>query len=52
MSISGGKDMLKTITLGTCVSIQGTFVKALPDGRIIVQVGQRIFAGMPVSKAA
>lgn len=42
--------MLRTIVLGSCVSVQGTFVKSMPDGRIAVKVDDTIFAGMPVSK--
>jgi hypothetical protein len=41
--------VLKTITLGTCVSVQGIFVRALTDGKIMVRVGDRIFTGRPVS---
>ncbi len=44
--------MLRTIILGTCVSIQGTFVRALPNGRIAVRVGKTIYEGRPVSAAA
>jgi hypothetical protein len=44
--------MLRTIVVGSCVSIQGIFVKALPDGRIAVKVGDRIYSGNPVAKAA
>lgn len=44
--------MLKTITIGTCISVQGTFVRALSNGKIAVQVGQRIFEGTPVSSKA
>lgn len=40
--------MLKTIMIGTCISVQGTFVKALNNGKIAVQVGQRVFEGVPV----
>lgn len=40
--------MLKTITMGSCISVQGTFVRALGNGKIAVQVGQRIFEGTPV----
>ncbi len=42
--------MLRTITLGSCVSIQGTFVRAMPDGRIAVQVDNTIYSGVPVTK--
>lgn len=44
--------MLKTITIGSCVSIQGTFERQLDNGKILVRVGERIFAGMPVTKQA
>ena len=44
--------MLRTITVGSCVSIQGAFVKALPDGRIAVRVGNTVYKGYPVAKAA
>ena len=44
--------MLKTITLGTYVSVQGTFVRSLPNGKVEVRVGEKLFAGMPVSQTA
>ncbi len=44
--------MLRTITLGSCVSIQGFFVKALEDGRIVVRVGTRTFKGIPIGRTA
>jgi hypothetical protein len=44
--------MVKTITVGSCVSIQGMFVRALADGRIVVRVGQEEFAGRPVTASA
>ena len=44
--------MLRTIVVGSCVSIQGTYVRTLPDGRIAVRVGQKIYAGRPVQAAA
>jgi hypothetical protein len=40
--------MLKTILLGSCVSVQGVFVQAFADGRIAVRVGTKIFQGYPV----
>ncbi|MEQ6202892.1 hypothetical protein ABMC88_07535 [Sulfitobacter sp. HNIBRBA2951] len=42
--------MLRTITLGTCVSVQGTFVRAMPDGRIAVQVDNTVYSGVPITK--
>ncbi len=43
--------MLKTILLGSCVFVQGTFVRMLPDGRMSVNVDGRIFSGAPVKPA-
>lgn len=45
--------MLRTITIGSCVSIQGQYVRDLPDGRTVIRVGEREFVGTPVmTKAA
>ena len=44
--------MLRTITLGSCVSVQGTFVRQLDNGRIIVRVDEREFTGRPIKKTA
>lgn len=44
--------MLRTISIGTSVLVQGTFVCALPNGLIRVRVGKKFFTGRPVSKAA
>ncbi|MGR3571473.1 hypothetical protein [Brevirhabdus sp.] len=44
--------MLKTIMLGSCVSVQGTFLKKLADGKILISVGAQTFAGYPVSRTA
>ena len=40
--------MLRTIILGSCVSVQGVYVRTLSDGRILVRVGAREFVGQPV----
>jgi hypothetical protein len=40
--------MLRTITIGSCASIQGLMVGQLLDGRIIVRVYSRTFTGFPV----
>ena len=42
--------MLRTITLGSCVSVQGIFVKDLSNGHIAVKVDDKIYAGQPVSR--
>jgi hypothetical protein len=44
----GRFDVLKTIIVGSCMSVQGILEKSLPDGRISVRVGDRIFTGRPV----
>lgn len=43
--------MLRTIMIGTCVSIQGFFVKSLPDGKIVVRDGTSTYKGIPVKAA-
>jgi len=40
--------MFRAIRLGKYITVQGIFVKALPDGRIAVRDGNRLFAGFPV----
>ncbi|WP_341863245.1 hypothetical protein [Gymnodinialimonas sp. 57CJ19] len=42
--------MLTTVIIGTCVSIQGNFVKRLSSGLVIVRVGNQTFTGRPVSE--
>jgi hypothetical protein len=44
--------MLTTIIIGTCVSIQGNFVRKLANGMVIVRVGEQQFMGRPVGDAA
>ena len=44
--------MLRTIVLGSCVLVQGVFVRNLENGKIAVRVGAEIFEGCPVSQAA
>ena len=42
--------MLRTITVGSCVSIQGLLVGHMADGKIMVKVDERTFVGYPVTK--
>ncbi len=42
--------MLRTIAIGSCVSVQGVFVGATPDGRISVKVDNTVYSGVPISK--
>lgn len=44
--------MLRTITLGSCVSVQGTFIRQLDDGKIMVRVDEKTFVGIPVTSRA
>jgi hypothetical protein len=41
--------MLKTITIGNYLSVQGVFVKMLQDGLMVVRVGANTYAGRPVN---
>ncbi|WP_159441421.1 hypothetical protein [Gemmobacter megaterium] len=43
-----GENMIRTITLGSCVSVQGLFVRALGDGRIAIRDGDKTFVGRPI----
>ena len=40
--------MLRTITIGSTVQIQGVPVGLTSDGRLMVRDGQQVFAGQPV----
>ncbi|SFR35532.1 hypothetical protein [Litoreibacter janthinus] len=40
--------MLRTVMIGSCVSIQGIFVQALENGLIRIKVDDREFDGRPV----
>ena len=42
--------MLRTITQGSHISVQGTYVRDLKDGRILVRVGQKLYKGMPIGR--
>lgn len=41
--------MLRTISLGSCVSVQGLVVGKTNDGRLMVRVDDKTFVGWPVS---
>jgi hypothetical protein len=51
-SLWGDNHMIRTITMGSCVSVQGAFVRKLANGNIQVRVGERVFEGRPVGKTA
>lgn len=42
--------MLRTIALGSCVSVQGLVVGQLADGKIMVRVDEKTFVGYPVAQ--
>ncbi|HMO06291.1 MAG TPA: hypothetical protein PKD10_01415 [Paracoccaceae bacterium] len=44
--------MLRTITLGSCVSVQGIVVGHKPDGRVMIRVDEQVFVGVPVAPAS
>ena len=44
----GDRLMLRTITIGSCVSIQGLMVAKLADGKIVIRVDDKTYAGYPV----
>ena len=41
--------MLRTIAIGSCVSIQGLMVGQLDDGKVLVKVDDKTYAGYPVA---
>lgn len=41
--------MLKTISIGSCVSVQGIVVAQLSDGKVVVRVDEKNFVGYPVT---
>ncbi|MCB1336839.1 MAG: hypothetical protein KDK10_05070 [Maritimibacter sp.] len=43
--------MVRTVTVGNYISVQGLWVRNLADGRMVVRVGQEEFVGHPVAKA-
>jgi NADPH-dependent glutamate synthase beta subunit-like oxidoreductase len=48
-ALFGGRAcMLRTITVGSCVSVQGLVQAQLADGRVAVAVGDKTFVGYPV----
>ncbi len=41
--------MLRTISVGSYISVQGLFVGELADGKIVVKVDDKSFVGYPVT---
>ncbi|KDB03540.1 translation initiation factor IF-2 [Defluviimonas sp. 20V17] len=44
--------MLRTISVGLYISVQGTFLRDCADGRIAVKVGDKVFVGYPIQAKA
>lgn len=42
--------MLRTIAIGSCVSVQGLVVGQTADGKMIVRVDEKTYVGTPVSQ--
>ena len=40
--------MIRTITIGSCISIQGVFERQEANGNITVRVGSETYQGKPV----
>jgi hypothetical protein len=43
--------MLRTIAVGSCVSVQGILVGQMADGKIMVRVDDKTYVGLPVPAA-
>lgn len=41
--------MLRTITVGSCVSIQGLLVGQLPDGKVKIMVDNKTYVGTAIT---
>jgi hypothetical protein len=41
--------MMRSISLGKYISIQGLFVRDTSAGKIVVRVGEKTFEGKPIS---
>ncbi|WP_050521711.1 hypothetical protein [Pseudorhodobacter wandonensis] len=44
--------MLRTISIGSCVFVQGLMVEQLPNGKMVVRVDEKNYVGKPISKQA
>lgn len=42
--------MIRTITIGSTMQVQGTSVGVAADGRLMVQVGKVVYSGQPVPR--
>ncbi len=44
--------MIRTITIGSCLSVQGLFERSDADGMIVVRVGDKTYTGKPVGEGS
>ena len=44
----GNPGMIRTITIGSCISVQGVFERQQANGNIVVRVGTQTYEGKPV----
>jgi hypothetical protein len=42
--------MLRTISIGSCVSIQGVLERTLANGLVVVRVGDKTYTGRAVTR--
>ena len=42
--------MLRTITIGSCVLVQGLFERQSDSGKIVIRVGEALFEGRPIER--
>jgi hypothetical protein len=42
--------MLRTISIGSCVFVQGPVVAQLADGKVVIKVDERNYVGFPVTQ--
>ena len=47
-----GTQMLRTIQIGSCMSVQGLLVRRLDDGRVVIRVDDKLYTGLPVERAS
>lgn len=41
--------MIRTISMGRYISVQGLFERFAPNGNIVIRVGSRFYEGKPVA---
>ena len=45
-----GRKLIRTITVGSCISVQGMFERDMGVGHIAVRVGDQTYVGKPVKR--